>query len=346
VQHSRRVSGTDSPPPFEPCGLARLPLILLHHAGGLGLDRAELMRRAGFHDDDLRDPDARVPIRKFWALWQMAVDETGDEGLALRVFSSTPLRQYGLVGYLMTNCGTLGQALDRLARYSRLVTEAVRLHWEHDGTSGRIAFAGTSGEPRRASDSRLAFLVTAARELTARPLIPRDVQFPYPRPQDVTFIEATLGSNLSFDRPQAAILFEGHDVDLAVVGADPTLGRYLDNLADRLLEAMPAAAEFQDRAGRAIWAALREGRADLESVAARLAVSPRTLQRRLQAEGSSYAGLLDTVRRELAIGLLRERTLAVYEVAFLLGYSEPSTFHRAFRRWMGTSPRAYRESVG
>ena len=92
------MSGTDNATILEPCGLARLPLILLRRTDELGLDRADLMRRAGFHDDDLLDPDARIPLRKFWALWRMAIDETHDEELALRVFTSTPLRQYGLVG--------------------------------------------------------------------------------------------------------------------------------------------------------------------------------------------------------------------------------------------------------
>ncbi len=339
------MSDLGTVPALEPCGLARLPLILLHRTDELGLDRADLMRRAGFHDDDLRDPDARVPLRKMWALWQLAVEATHDEELALRVFGTTPLRSYGLVGYIMGNSRTLGEAFARLARHSRIVTEAVQLHWERDAAVGRIALGDVAGEPRRAADGRLAFLVTAARELTGRPVAPREVALPYPRPGDVTCLEATFGSNVLFDRAQAEIAFEGSDVDSAVIGADPTLGGYLDDLAERMLAAMPAAAEFQDRARRAIWSALREGRADLESVAARLAVSPRTLQRRLQAEGSSYAALLDTVRRELAIGLLRGRTLAVYEVAFLLGYSEPSTFHRAFRRWTGTSPRAFRKTA-
>jgi AraC-like DNA-binding protein len=339
------VSGPDNNPAFEPCGLARLPLILLARTEALGLDRAELMRRAGFDDEDLRNPDARVPIRKMWALWQFAVEATHDEELAIRVFGSTPLRSYGLVGYVMRNSRTLRESFDRLSRYGRLVTDAFRMQWEHDVAAGRIALGEiAAGEPRRAAEGRLAFLVTAARELTGRSLIPREVQLPYPRPENLTCLAATFGSNVLFDRPRAEIVFEGPDLDADVVGADPTLGGYLDDLAERTLESMPAVPAFQEQTRRVIWAALREGRSELEAVAARLAVSPRTLQRRLQAEGSSYATLLDDVRRELAMRLLRGRALAVYEVAFLLGYSEPSTFHRAFRRWTGTSPRAFRQS--
>lgn len=350
MQHSGVCEGdaVESLAPFEPGGLARLPLLLLNRAAEFGLDRAELLRRAGLAEVELADPDARVPLRKLWELWRAAVIQTGDEDLSLRVIGSTPLRAYGLVGYLMTHSPTLDAAFDRLARYSRIVTDAIALDWERGTDTGRLSLTDrlSADPPRARSDARLAFVVVAARELVGRPVTPREVHLPYPRPPDVETLGRTLGGRMLFDQPQGALVFEGEDLDLAVVGADTTLGAYLDDLAERLLLAMPAAAAFRDSVRRAIWSALREGRAELSRVASNLAVSPRTLQRRLRDEGTSYAALLDEVRRDLAIGMLQGRDLAVYEVAFLLGYSEPSTFHRAFRRWTGTSPRAFRQAAG
>jgi AraC-like DNA-binding protein len=191
----------------------------------------------------------------------------------------------------------------------------------------------------------LTFVVAAAAELAGRRVVPREVHLPYPRPTDVAELARTLGGTLIFERTPGALVFETSDLELPVVGADPTLGGYLNDLAEKVLQAMPRAATFQDRVRRAIWSGLRSGRIDLACVAADLAVSARTAQRRLRDEGTSYAALLDDVRRELAMSMLRGKDVAVYEVAFLLGYAEPSTFHRAFRRWTGTSPREFRRAA-
>ncbi len=93
---------------------------------------------------------------------------------------------------------------------------------------------------------------------------------------------------------------------------------------------------------KAIWRNLSDGRPNLEHTAKMLGTSVRTLQRRLREEGQTFADTLETLRRDMAAGLLRNRELSVYEIAFLLGYSEPSAFQRAFRRWRGVSPRQFR----
>jgi len=343
-----KVEPVDRPTPFEPCGLARLPLLLLNRAGELGLDRDELLRRAGLAEVELADPDAKVPVRKLWALWRAAIAHTGDEELPLRVIGSTPLRAYGLVGYLMIHSPTLGAAFDRLARYSRIVTDAVAIEWAREPDTGRLTLTERlrGDSPRDRSDARLAFAVVAAREVLGQLVTPLEVHLPYAQPQNVGELRRVLGEHLLFDRPQGALIFAGRDLDLPVVGADATLGAYLDDLAERLLRTLPTADSFQDRVRQALWIALRDGRVDLASVAAHLGVVGRTLQRRLRDGGTSYAAVLDGVRRDLAIGMVRGRDLAVYEVAFLLGYSEPSTFHRAFRCWTGTSPLAYRNAAG
>jgi AraC-like DNA-binding protein len=324
-------------------GLARLPLNLLDRASELRLDRDELARLSGFTETELADPDARIPLGKLWQLWQLAIERTGDDHLPLRIIQSTPLRKYGLVGYVMSHSATLRAAFERLARYSRIVTEAVRVDWACDATTGRITVVpGVRAGPPRAADSRLAFVVTAARELGGPGITPIEAHLPYPRPADTSVLDATFGAPLHFDRAFAALTFRRVDLDRPVAGADTTLGGYLDEHAARILGTLGEPTSLRERVRKAIWSALRDGRRDLEAVAESLGMSPRTLQRRLRESNTSFGAMLEEVRRELALGLLNGRDLAVYEIAFLLGYSEPSTFHRAFRRWTGQSPREYR----
>jgi AraC-like DNA-binding protein len=131
-----------------------------------------------------------------------------------------------------------------------------------------------------------------------------------------------------------------------VTNADERLCRYLDQLAAEALDALGPEGSFVDRVRRAIWSDLSGGHPCLAQTASTLGVSTRTLQRRLREEGTTFAALLDVFRREMSTRLLRDKSLAVYEVAFLLGYSDPSAFYRAFRRWQGASPYEFRTAAG
>ena len=126
------------------------------------------------------------------------------------------------------------------------------------------------------------------------------------------------------------------------MAADETLTGYLDQLAEGVARALSESVTFRQRVCRAIWSDLSGGKPSVQQVASRLGVSTRTLQRRLEEEGTSFAQELDRLRQDLATRLLQDRSLAVYEVAFLLGYAEPSTFYRAFRRWKNVSPHEFR----
>ena len=129
---------------------------------------------------------------------------------------------------------------------------------------------------------------------------------------------------------------------LAHPGSDPQLCELLEHHAQQQLRRLPGAEDFSAEVRRVLGATLRRGDARISAVAKELAMSGRSLQRRLNAEGSSFREELDRVRSELAVRLLSEGEADVREVAYLLGFSEPSAFHRAFKRWTGTTPAAYR----
>jgi AraC-like DNA-binding protein len=188
-------------------------------------------------------------------------------------------------------------------------------------------------------------MVTCFREITGVGRLPLNVQLPYPRPATMAAYRTVLGNSIEFDAPRAAIVFAVADMDLPVVARDETLCSYLDDHANLILAEL-GSRSFAERVQRVLWDELSEGQPTLKTVAGALGTSTRTLQRRLGDEGVTFAELLDTFRRRMAHELLQRHDLAVYEVAFLLGYSEPSTFFRAFRRWTGTSPLQYRGAAG
>lgn len=333
----------------EMTGLARLPLALMAVVESrYRLDPEDLKRAAGFREEELRDPDARVPLGKIWSLWRAVIDRVDDPALGLHLGENTRAREFGLLGYAVYHSRTLRDALVRISRYSRIVNEDLVVHVLDDGDRFGVV---VDKEPRLDSlrhpiDCRLATTVTIGREITGEPIAPVEVHLPYPRPADVSEYQRVFRCPVQWGAPDSKVVFDRVDLDRPVVAADDTLTGYLDQLAEDVMRTLAETVTFRQRVRHAIWSDLSGGRPSVQQVATRLGVSTRTMQRRLEEEDTSFAHELDSLRQDFATRLLQNRNLAVYEVAFLLGYAEPSTFYRAFRRWKNLSPHEYRRSAG
>jgi AraC-like DNA-binding protein len=272
------------------------------------------------------------------------VARTDDPFLGMRLGTAVSVREYGIVGYTLSHSDTLGQALGRLLRYMHIINEGVELVLDVSGSLVDVAMRGRQSFHglHHPADFGLSVLLAACRELAGADLTPASVRFPYPRPADTSGHAAHFPCPLSFGHEEAGFTLPVADVERPIRSADPDLMRYLDRVAEEILLELEQPRSFVDEVKRAVWLGLSQGRVQLGDAARALGVSTRTLQRRLKEEGTTFAGCLESLRHDMALGLLRSKALAVSEVAYLLGYAEPSTFHRAFRRWTGTSPRAFR----
>ena len=332
----------------EPSGLARLVLLHLAHAARWGVSRAELLREARLDEAQLRDPDARVPRAAIVRLWHAVAARVPDPAFGLRLGADARAREFGLVGYTLAFSPTVGAALQRLTRYDRLLSDAlvVALEAADAGTWVRLDVEPALRAFRPAADFRLAAVLAVCREIAAAPIAPLTVQFPYRRPADVREYARFYRAPLAFGALATAFLLRPDDLARPVVASDATLTGYLDPLAAQRLAVLGGQDTLRDRVRQVLWSALSAGVPALEGVGRGLGLSPRTLQRRLRAEGTTFSAVLTQLRHDLALPLLRDGRLAVAEVAFLLGYEDPSAFHRAFRRWARRSPRAFRRAAG
>jgi len=331
----------------ELTGLVRLPLVVLDGAERLGLDREELMRVAGLTAGELTDPDERVPVVKIWQLWKAVIRRSDDPALGLKLAEGFTTRGLGLIGYGVLHSLTLRDALGRLARYAHIVNEAIQITVEERETDVWIT---TRASPRfdklrHPLDARLATLIAMAREVTGNEITPLEVRFPYERPEDTREHKRVFKCPLVFGADREALVLRRENLDLPVTTADETLTGYLDQLADEVKLSLSRGSNWISEVRRTIWEELCGGQVSVQRVASALAMSPRTLQRRLRDEHVSFSAVLDELRRAMAKRLLRDKELAIYEVAFLLGYAEPSTFNRAFRRWNDVAPQEYRRSL-
>ncbi len=326
--------------------LARAPRFVLTHAEELGLERRAMLRGSGLSETELSDPDSRIQVRKWLDLWRFIAASTGDPDVGLRLGSRLGVREVGLLGYLMQHSATLGGALDRFARFFELWRESRAPRYRLAADRVEIGWSARLLSPlleRAVSDWMLSGLLSVLRGVTGRDLTPLEVQVPYARADhDLGAVRRFFAAPLRFQSPVGQLVLRRSDLDVPIQTADIELGRYLEQHATHILEGMVPGADVTGKVQRALWEGLKAGEVSLEEIASRLAMSPRTLQRRLNDESTSFSELRDEFRHEMANQLLGETELSIYEVAFLLGYSEPSTFYRAFRRWEGASPLQFR----
>lgn len=323
--------------------------MIVDAAAARGVAADGLMAAAGFDAAWLDDPDARMPLAVETRLWDEAVRRSGDAAFGLHAAAAIRPGMFQVLDYAVRTAPDLGTALQRLARYNRLLHDVATFDIQAQGAVVRIThrLAAPNARPsRHAVEFTLASLVVVASQIGATPVRAAAVEFAHEAVGGVEDYRAVFGVTPRFGAPQSCLALDAAMLQRPVPAADAELSRIVTAHADSLLERLgPATASWSDRVRRALLQGLDGERATLPAVARQLGLSERSLQRRLRDEGTGFVPLLDAVRRELALRWVSEGRLALGEVAYLLGFSEPSAFHRAFRRWTGVTPQAMRRGA-
>jgi AraC-like DNA-binding protein len=239
----------------------------------------------------------------------------------------------------------VGDGLRSALRYQRLLTEAVDARWREAGDVVRVSLVPREPAfqpPRHAVEFGVASLLLVVRAATQRPLAPRQVAFRHAKPDDDSEARAVFSCPLTYGAKVDEVAFARADLDVPQETADPYLLQILHAHATQLEGRLAQAPSFAARVRQAVADAMLYGDTTIGAIAARLRLSPRSLQRRLHEERTRYKDVVDGLRRDLALRHLEEGKLTQQEIAFVLGFSEQSAFQHAFVRWTGRSPGAYR----
>jgi len=324
---------------------AGIGAFVMHAAAALGAEPARLQKATGFDPTVASDPDARIPFELEETLWHEAARLTNDDAFGLHAARLVKPGAFGVLDYVVRTAPTLRVALERLARYNRLVHDAARFELIDQAGATRIEHAFRYPgivQGRHSAEFTIGAVLGAAREITATDIRPRAVEFRHGRPGSASALAAHrehFGLEPIFARDVNAIEFDRAALELPVPAADPSLWRVIERHAEALLASLPDPRETTgDRVRRVLAGMLGKGEATLAGVSAKLHMSERSTQRKLADEGISFDALLDDTRRDLALRYLSDPKIAIAEVAYLLGFSEPSPFHRAFKRWTGVTP--------
>ncbi len=314
-----------------------------------GLNTAALLDHAGIARSVLHQPTARVPVARYAALYRHINTLLDDEAFAL---FAQPLRQgsFELLCRGTLSAPTLGEALERIARFLRVLLHELEVELQVSGRHALLIIGQEADLPVGPAGRVFAFewllrlIHGLVAWLVAHPLPLDEVAFPYPPPLHAADYELVFAPRHSFDAPQLEARFDRELLALPVRRDEAALRAFLNDA--------PAAITTLYRRDRALVPRVRDrlraalpAMPTLDALARELHLSPRTLHRRLQDEGTSLRAIREQLRRDLAVDWLSKTTRPLSHIAADLGYADGAGFYRAFQAWTGAGPREYRQRL-
>ncbi|HEX6707674.1 MAG TPA: AraC family transcriptional regulator [Albitalea sp.] len=307
-----------------------------------GLDVDALLAQAGVNLESADEVDLADLTDGFSRAWELAVAQTGDPAIGLTV-PTHPLNSLGVLSHVVMSASTVRNALQAISRFTHLVspTATIDLRFEGDRCFLQLQIAsGRRPVPPQRYDFYTTVLLHGIHWVTGRPVRPLAFHHPGRAPADPARWREAFGCPVHFDAPQCLIELAVADLSLPIPTADQTVADLCERIATQIAEQQGGSVSIRVR--QALMKHLSKGDPRRETMAAMLCMSERTLQRRLTEEGTSFAELVDEVRRELAQRYFQHSHFSPTEITFALGFSDPSNFYRACKRWFGRSPSTMR----
>ena len=330
--------------PADVTSLGSVAALIAQTLKSQGCDPAPLLSEAGINAEDSCNANARIPTTKVMKLWQLAIAASGDPAFGLIVARHfQPAVLHGL-GFAWLASDTLHDALGRLVKYSHLINALPDFRLEDaEDTVDLVVTVPDFGPAfsHAATDAGLAIFLRMCQITAGDDIMPVHVTMQRPQPADKTPYEAMFGPTIEYSSDAHRLSFDATLANTTLSTAHPELARLNDQtVIDYLARYERNNLAMQVRAK--IIEGLPDGRPSQGDIAETLNTSLRSLQLRLRDEDTSFKDLLNETQQELALQYIRDSSRSIGEITYLLGFSEPSNFTRAFKRWTGRSPGEFR----
>ncbi len=303
----------------------------------------------GFSKEALTNDDLKIPVKNNVRMVRKGVEVKGPD-ITIKLGAKATPEIMGVLGHIMKNCTNLREATEQFIRYQNLFLAVSKFNIRKEGKVSILSHSLITSDFAYAdqliTEVNLSICVATARKLIGAEFVPIEVRFSHNEPKYVEIYQQHFRSPLKFNQTENAIVIEGNLGERPIPESFPYMNKILLEYAEKLLTRLEAGKQFQDDVKRIVSELLPKGIADIERVSGSLSMSRWTLNRKLKKEGTTFKDLLAELRKEFAVIYFENRALSLTEIAFLLGYSEYSAFHRAFKDWTGQTPREYRRKSG
>lgn len=333
-------------PAVEHSTIGPMGTVIAQTIEGAGQDPAAMFAEVGLDLDSLRDPNVRIPSEALQNLLLLAQERCQDPIFGLHLVNYVHPATFYSLGIAMYSSETLGDYLDRFVKYYRLITTNDFLAATVE--NGVYQLRATPQAEMRLIPIRVdgfaALTIRTARIALQREFHPRSVELARPRPEGLEQkYEAFFGCPVTFDAPVTVLSIDEADLAQKLPSANPEMTRLYEQLTIDYLAKIDRA-DFPGRVYKELVRLLPTGVSGKEQVAQALNMSTRTLYNKLEGAGTTYREVLDETRQSLAEQYIRQ-DLPIYEIAYLIGFSDTANFSRAFKKWTGKSPMEFRESL-
>jgi AraC-like DNA-binding protein len=315
-----------------------------------GLDAVAIAEDAGLDLAVTPAPGERIEVDKIDAILRVAIPLIGDPAFGLRAAHCWHPSELGVLGYAWLSSSTLRTGLQRAVRYSRLVGERGLTQIENTSRGVKVRFWANRGNPAVVPvaavfvDIVMALLLDLCRMNAGAALRPVAATLRRKKPHPADAHQRFFGCKVEFEAEENTFVLSVDDADRPL----PSANRQLAAVFDKMLAEELARLDKSDVVSRcraAVLEQLSSGEGTAEDTAKQLHMSARTLQRKLAAANTTYLQLVDDTRKDLALRYIEDPRRSVTDITFSLGFSQPSAFTRAFKRWTGLSPSDYRTKV-
>ncbi len=293
----------------------------------------------------LSNPEGFIPCSLFARILEEAARATGDSCFGLHFGERFNIKNIGPLTYVVLNSPTIAIADEHVARYLKLYNQAAKVFFTVEGQRAYLHYVLVDlgiESPRHQNEYSMVIRLNTIRMMVGSQWAPLEVRFAHQVPEQISEHVRIFGAPVLFGYSTNAFVIEREFLERQIPAADQRLYRIMERYLEEVLAEIPQEDGVLAAVRRAVAESMREGDPNLARVAKKMAMSPRTLQRQLKEQGMEFKKLVDDTRQRFAVSYLRNRRNTITEIAFLLGYSEVSAFNRAFKRWTGSTPLAYR----
>jgi len=311
-----------------------------------GIDPDPLFRESGIDPDVIYDPGARVPLEKHQALDLKAIELTGDPQFGLKAAQYARAAHLGALGFAWLASSSMREAYQRLSRYARVIQEKLEVSLSEDekyfhvSIDARIPLQNS----KIREDGQLAVLIKLSRMIAGDEFNPAVVHFRQEKPAETGYHYELFRCPIEFGTEVTGLSLHLAEVDKRLTGSNEELANLNEHIVVKYL-AHNAKKDVVNQVKAAIIDGLANGAVTEKSIAEGMFTTPRNMHRKLQKEDTSFKQLLTEVRQDLAAQYIQDRSKTLTEISFLLGFSEVSSFSRAYKGWTGKPPSEARQDV-
>jgi AraC-like DNA-binding protein len=313
---------------------------------GYGIDPEPLFREEGIDPEVMFDSGARIPLDRFQSLDVKAAQASGDPNFGLKSAEYSRPAHLGALGFAWLASSSLRTAFQRLSRYARVIQEKLTVELDEDE---RFFYVRIDAHlpllcERIRENGQLAAITKFSRVIAGKNFNPARICLQQSEPEDPAYYYELFRCPLEFNSPHTTFIIRKEDSDRRLTGSNDELARLNEHIVVKYL-AHSQKNDVVNRVKAAIIEGLATGVVTETSVAAELHTTPRNMHRKLQKKETSFKQLLTEVRKELARQYIQDRSKTLTEISFMLGFSEVSSFSRAFKGWTGKPPSEARQDV-